>query len=351
VSDFESAELHSRAAEPPGLPPVEPPSAGFIVQLFIVPAIIVLVIVTIWLSFSWLAHIGEDPKSYIDRLKNRDWHAAYNLSQSLSQSQHNKELVENQRFAQQVADVLSAELAAGSYEPDAVMFRQYLCSSLGYFHVDAGLPVLIEVAETHRDDREVPVRCAAIEALVQRMRNAQEAKPPKQLDAPRLFDVLAAAAEDDARYVEPADEQNKIAERVWSVRERAVFALGMLGTEEATTLLETYLDSSEPNVRYNAAVGLARNAKVTQPLVAVLAEMLAPDAGLAAETTAEAKVLKRQIVLAGALPAIEQVIASDTDVDLGPLEPPLEELAAQTDNKAAQLQAKALLIELGKRNP
>ena len=45
------------------LPPVEQPSARFIVQLFVVPALIVMAIVGVWLSFSWLVRsttIGPD---------------------------------------------------------------------------------------------------------------------------------------------------------------------------------------------------------------------------------------------------------------------------------------------------
>ena len=35
------------------LPPVEPPSAAFLVQLFLVPGIIVAIIVCVWLAFHW----------------------------------------------------------------------------------------------------------------------------------------------------------------------------------------------------------------------------------------------------------------------------------------------------------
>ena len=47
------------------LPPVEPPSAGFILQLFVVPGVIVVVVIMIWLMFNWLAHMGTDPRSYV----------------------------------------------------------------------------------------------------------------------------------------------------------------------------------------------------------------------------------------------------------------------------------------------
>ncbi|MCG8585596.1 MAG: HEAT repeat domain-containing protein, partial [Pirellulales bacterium] len=173
--------------------------------------------------------------------------------------------------------------------------------------------------------------------------------PPKNLDDGRLLEVLSAAAEDDARYVESADKESKQTEKVWSVRERAVFALGMLGTDEANAQLIKYLDSSEPNVRYNAAVGLGRHGKATDRSVAVFVEMLDPSAGLAVETSDAAKSLKRQIVLAAALPAIERIVASDAGVDLTPLEKPLEAVAQQTENKEAQLKAKSILSSLRDR--
>jgi hypothetical protein len=345
VSDPVPVESTPQAAELPGLPPVEPPSAGFIVQLFIVPAIIVVVIVMVWLSFSWLAHIGEDPSTYIRKLKNRDWHAAYNLAQSLAQSQSNKALVENKKFAQEVAGVLQAELATESYEPDMVMFRRFLCISLGYFHVDTGLPVLIEAAETQRDDREIPVRCAALEAIVQLMLNLQKTDPPQNLDRAELLTMLTAAAKDDARFVEPADEQNKLPEKVWSVCERAVFAIGLLGTDPANEQLTMFLDSSEPNVRFNAATGLARHGIATERSIAVMVEMLEP----IAEGANSAESIKHQIVLRGALPAIEMIVASDTTANLTPLEAPLQTLSEQTANKEAQLTAKALLTSLSNR--
>ncbi len=59
----------SHSSEPvvPGdvLPPVEPPSAGFILQLFVVPGIIVAIIVMVWLLFNWVARTGNDPREYV----------------------------------------------------------------------------------------------------------------------------------------------------------------------------------------------------------------------------------------------------------------------------------------------
>ena len=40
------------------LPPVSPPTAGFLMQLFIVPMVIVVIIVMVCLMFNWLAHLA-----------------------------------------------------------------------------------------------------------------------------------------------------------------------------------------------------------------------------------------------------------------------------------------------------
>ena len=68
------------------LPPVEPPSAAFLVQLFLVPGIIVAIIVCVWLAFHWLAHLGNDPQAYVRTLRRANegrWQAALNLANDL----------------------------------------------------------------------------------------------------------------------------------------------------------------------------------------------------------------------------------------------------------------------------
>src|SRR4029079_6125191 len=50
------------------LPPVEPPSGRVILQLFVVPAVIVLLILVLWLMVSWLVHRTR-PKDLVQRLQ------------------------------------------------------------------------------------------------------------------------------------------------------------------------------------------------------------------------------------------------------------------------------------------
>ena len=57
----------------PILPPVEPPSAGFIVQLFLIPALIVAVILGVYLLFGQLAasEMESVMSDFVDRISAR----------------------------------------------------------------------------------------------------------------------------------------------------------------------------------------------------------------------------------------------------------------------------------------
>lgn len=82
-----NGSIHSEL--PTELPPVEPPSARFIVQLFVIPAAIVLVLVVAYvalvqLPFGRLANGGRDVMDYVRSIKsdneNRRWRSAHELA-------------------------------------------------------------------------------------------------------------------------------------------------------------------------------------------------------------------------------------------------------------------------------
>src|SRR3954469_10558331 len=54
------------------LPPVEAPSAGFIVQLFVIPAVVVLVVICVWLLFGKLAGGERDAIEYVRLMRASD---------------------------------------------------------------------------------------------------------------------------------------------------------------------------------------------------------------------------------------------------------------------------------------
>ena len=100
-------------ASPDDLPPVQPPSAGFLVQLFLVPGIIVAIIVVVWVMVDWLAHMESDPQKYVDGLR-RDtpdvWQKAEQLAEML-RSDRSNQLKGNAKLAETLGEILDEKRA------------------------------------------------------------------------------------------------------------------------------------------------------------------------------------------------------------------------------------------------
>ena len=71
-----------KPASMPDLPPVEPPSAGFVVQLFVIPAVVVVVVIVVWLLFGKLAGGERDAMEYVRQLRSptANWRLAFELA-------------------------------------------------------------------------------------------------------------------------------------------------------------------------------------------------------------------------------------------------------------------------------
>jgi len=54
------------------LPPIEPPTGGFIMQLFLIPLMIVSIVGMVVLLFNWLAHMGSDPQKLVENIGRLD---------------------------------------------------------------------------------------------------------------------------------------------------------------------------------------------------------------------------------------------------------------------------------------
>src|SRR5215471_18257267 len=138
------------------LPPIEPPSAGFLVQLFLIPGLIVAIIVVVWLLFHWLAQMGNDPREYIKKLRGNNevrWQAAVNLAGALHGAAGD-EIKHNTEMATDLGQILNDEIDAGSMDERPINLRVYLCRALGEFQVEAALPALLKAATTQRADAE-----------------------------------------------------------------------------------------------------------------------------------------------------------------------------------------------------
>lgn len=320
------------------LPPVEPPSAGFIVQLFLIPMLIVGIIVVVWLLFSWLAHMGSRPEQLVndlERLNHASWQQALTLGKAL-QDPSNSEVARNPELAQRLADVLQLHLDEAHMDRDHVWLRMFLAQALGEFESLNGLPVLVEAARTERDPEELDVRRAALWAIGRlAKRNSAEAV----LENIEVMDVIEQAAMDVGKGSDDTQVRGRL-------RCTAAYVLGELPSEASRDQLAKMLFDAYPDVRYNAAVALSRQGDVRA--IETLTEMLDPDNE---ESTLyeedESQEWKKQDVMLQAIRAVNILAENNPDADLEPLTKAVEELSqAENVSSAMRLQADEILANL-----
>ncbi|MFN9369626.1 MAG: HEAT repeat domain-containing protein [Planctomycetia bacterium] len=278
------------------LPEVAPPNAGFLVQLFLVPAVIVGIIVCVYLAFYWLAHLGNDPEGYIKALQRNTkgrWQAALNFADDL-RGRNGGRLKNDPVLAAKLAAILDAEVASGKPRLSGEEGDQsrtlcgYLCRALGEFAVpEAAAPLLGRIT-----DPALPqIGQAAVEAIALLADNLRQAKRGFPDPAAVNDALFAASRSDDA-----------------TLRSRAAYAIGVaVGPAGSDRLMELLVDGSD-NVRYNAAIGLARqgNAAAWE----TLGEMLAlPDvATTPGDESAQARRYKRVVIVVNALRGVGLLI-------------------------------------------
>lgn len=273
------------------LPPVEPPSAAFLVQLFLVPAIIVGIIVSVWLAFHWLAQLGNDPEGYVRTLRRANegrWQAALNLANDL-RGPSGATLKADTKLAGDLAGILADEVASGRPKSGGHTGEQsrtlcgYLCRALGEFAVPEAVAPLVERV---RDAGDPQTARAAVEAIAVLSTNLAAAggfpDPTAVTDA-----VLAASRSDDA-----------------GLRSAAAFTLGVIGGSGADPRLEELMTDPADDVRSNAAIGLARQGKAVA--YEILAELLAlPDTSAEpGDEAAQSQRYRRALIVVNALKAV-----------------------------------------------
>lgn len=274
------------------LPPVEPPNAAFLVQLFVVPAIIVSIIVFVWLAFHWLAQLGNDPEAYVRTLRRANegrWQAALNLANDL-RGPAGGTLKNDTRLAGELASILRDEVGSGRPRGGGHTGEQsrtlcgYLCRALGEFAVPEAAAPLIDRAG---DDDDPQTARAAVEAIAVLSANLAAAGRSFADPAAVGTAVRRASLADDA-----------------GLRSAAAYTLGVLGGDDALARLEQLLDDSGEDVRFNAAVGLARQG--SDASWETLSEMLAlPDPPVqVGDEAAQATRYRRVLIVVNALKAI-----------------------------------------------
>jgi len=344
------------------LPPVRPPTAGFLVQLFFIPMIIVATPVLVWLMFSWLAHLGTKPEELaadLEKMNQGSWQQALTLANMLRDPSRG-ELRHDEALAGRLANLLEREVAAASPNDESVQLRTYLCRALGEFEIPTGANALAAAAEPTKDLASIDVRRSAVQAvalLANRLQvvvrdDPRDRTPPagarpgsgnketgSDAEAPailppaavtrhepsslvnneRLMQAVRTAAID--RSDNPEEEKS-----LELLRATAAYALGILGGPEARELLAKLLSDAHPDVRYNAATGLAR-AGDPRALPRLL-EMLNPANPEVdkLESDVDNRHWKQIHILKAGLQATRQLIAANSDVGRSDLRAALEKI-------------------------
>jgi hypothetical protein len=217
-----------------GLPPVVPPTGGFIAQLFLVPGLIVATIVLLLLGAYWLFGGFRTPEQFLQNLDNENpevrWRAADDLAQVLLRDEH---LAADPKFAlalvqrlRRAVDALAPTEKAyaekmhkqplGERDPERTALEaersyvHYLLACLSNFTVPVGVPVLRELAEqsdvaaeadalAQRQDPWASRRPEAVWALAklgENMKRFDQFSPERQQTA------LATLTEEAANHLE-----------------------------------------------------------------------------------------------------------------------------------------------------
>ena len=224
------------------MPQVEPPSAGFVIQLFVIPAAVVVVVIIVWLLFGKLAGGERDAMEYVRQLRSptANWRLAFELASLI---QHDREDRQRSGVARRAfRPAFSRSRPAGCRpQADAVSGAHAggIPHSRGEDRAAARtVDPLVPLAQRSSTKYPTPIRIAAAASL---------AKQAARLDG-KLEDEQAVKALGEAAATgEP------------EARQMAVYALGFFGGNAATELLRERVKQDEDRfVRFNAAVALGR---------------------------------------------------------------------------------------------
>lgn len=211
------------------------PTIGVLLHsFFVVPFIIAMVAVLLFTGMKLLTAEKRTVYDYVEDIrvggKTKRWQAAYELSKILNDP---KEVPTEPRFAQEMMAAFEES------KHDDARVRDYLAMAMGRSQNTIYTPVLLQ---SLKDEHETSK--AAIIYALGLLKSAQASQP-----------LAALYANDDAQ-----------------IRLAVVMALGDIGGANAVAILTRALEDPEPNVRWDAAIGLA---KQNQPIAkATLSRML-----------------------------------------------------------------------------
>ena len=266
MSEPDNAALPEPAtqAAPEELPPVQPPSAGFIMQLFLIPAIIVAAVIGVWVLFGRMAGAEQDWRQLVQDLgsanEHRRWRAASGLANLLNADRQRNEdrlknmspefakatgvdqeipLAQNEEIATELVKLMDAQLEQRTNSAEDVTHQEFLARTLGSLDLpDVVLPSLQRAIEPAYDEK---VRASALTSIAMIAHRASTRDEP--IESVDLVRGLIESSTDESTLI----------------KQFSAYALGLLPSDESLDHLTALLADADEMTRVNAAVGLARN--------------------------------------------------------------------------------------------
>lgn len=357
------------------LPPVTPPSAGFIIQLFLIPALIVAAVIGVWALFSQLAGSEVD----IDRLvrelgvnnKHRRWRAAQNLSQVLLNERiaapEGRELLsERPDVAEALAGLLTESLdrEAPDDEDEEVKRQEFLARTMGSLKVDdVVLPVLARAIAPGED---TGVRRSGLMSLVLIAGRRFSVETSQDLDTGNSATIDLTPISDDVLLPLPSPtitdeailEQVKYAaqDADAGIRHLAAYVLGLISGPDSIEQLKVLLLDADTMTQANAAIALSRNADpagipvIARLLSAATNDMSAEEfAALSKEDQEEElarKLFEQSATLVNCMTALGRMWTRVPESDRLAVQATVDDLASSHRSAGVRLHASALLREI-----
>ena len=283
-----------------------PPSAGYIAQLFLIPALIVMAVVGVWALFGKLADSESDWKQLVAELgssnEHRRWRAALGIAQLLRNEEiepptDREPLAKHPLVIDSLTELFAKSLASSTPSDEDITHQEFLARTLGA--LDADIKTLPALAEATRDSYNIEVRKSALMSLASiagrhfDQATGYNALIDKDLDSStsrRRLPLTAATISDPATL----DQLRRCAQDPEPViRHLAAFTIGNVGGPDAILQLKVMLLDGDRFARANAAVGLARNGspECVPALIELMTESLRPfDKSVSYESDAEKRI-------------------------------------------------------------
>lgn len=314
------------------LPPVEPPTASFFMQLFVTPLLIVTAIVGIWFLVTWMVRAGGKPERLVDdieQLNHGSWQQALTLANQL-RNERNAALRSDTAIARRLADVLDQQLRATGDTESRYWLTVYLCRALGEFTVDTGLDALVRAAEPKAVAPSRDPRRAALEGLTVLASHLPRGELANHATAVEV--ILKGTEEPSSPATDPREKREQR-----RLRSTATYALGVIGGDTAMRRLESLAHDTDADVRQNAVIGLARQGQdhVLPQLMALIPpsdELLRPglDPELDENASADELAFKRNLIASAAIQGALHLIEGRPGIDRTTLSAALDRAAQDT---------------------